>query len=175
MLDARSGVVLRAISLVATPYTFAPAPDCLAVDTRGGRVLVASTSTASLSVLDAGSGALLRTIRLGHAPIGVAVDNQTGRVFVLNQGSASSAGSVTVLDASGGAIVSSVGVGTTPDAIAVDGGEARVFVVNENGAQNEPSLWDAMPAWLRRMVPWLTQPSRGSSAPGSVSVLDAGR
>ncbi len=175
MLDARTGAVLRTIPLASTPYAVAYTPECLALDTRGGRLYVVGTGTAGLSVLDAGSGALLRTIRLGSAPIGVAADGQTKQAFVLKQGSASGEGSVAILDASSGAIVSTVGVGSTPDAVAVDDREARLFVVNGGGSQTTPSLWDRVPAWLRRVLPWRVQSSRAPSGLGSVSVLHEAR
>ena len=65
----------------------------LAVDGWRGRVIVASTTTAvhatttmpagQVSVVDARSGTVLRTIPIGGAPVAVAVDERRGRVVVV--------------------------------------------------------------------------------------------
>jgi YVTN family beta-propeller protein len=91
MLDRRSGLVLRTIPVGQFPVA-------IALDPRRGRVYVASrdsassfnpTNTGSLSVIDARSGAVLRTIPVGVDPMAVAVDPESGRVFVATRGGAS--------------------------------------------------------------------------------------
>jgi DNA-binding beta-propeller fold protein YncE len=88
MLDARTGAVLRTVTL-------AGALTGVAVDERRGRVFVTNAGTTDRSgtwvapggvqVLDAHSGALVRTIPTGVAPLGAAVDGQ-GHVVVINGG-----------------------------------------------------------------------------------------
>ncbi|HTD77687.1 MAG TPA: YncE family protein, partial [Chloroflexota bacterium] len=58
----------------------------IAVDERRGRVFVANTRSDSVSVLDAGSGALLRTVVVGAGPSAAAVDERIGKVFVSTLG-----------------------------------------------------------------------------------------
>jgi YVTN family beta-propeller protein len=57
----------------------------VAVDERTGAVFVANAGSDSVSVLDATSGAVRRTITVGTYPIAVAVGAGTGRVFVVNR------------------------------------------------------------------------------------------
>jgi len=71
----------------------------MAVDERRRRVVVTSlgptarvsgadtsTGPGTVSVLDADSGALLRTAGVGVNPMAVAVDGRTGHAFVVNMG-----------------------------------------------------------------------------------------
>jgi len=101
MLDARDGAVLRTVPVGVVPTA-------LAVDARHGLILVAAwgskdsyvtsgtarvtvkaplVAPSSVSVLDATSGAVRRTITLDTSPRAIAVDERTGRVFVVNDGS----------------------------------------------------------------------------------------
>jgi len=87
VLDARSGALLRTV-------TVGPHPFVMAVDGRSSRVFVTSlgamdaaghlTGSGSVSVLDAQSGMLLRTVPVGVEPAVIAVDERAGRAFVVN-------------------------------------------------------------------------------------------
>jgi DNA-binding beta-propeller fold protein YncE len=89
VLDSWTGQVRRTLAAGG------PA-SAVAVDGRRGRVFVAhkgptdSTGTpigtGSVSMLDARSGAVLRTMSVGVAPVALAVDERTGRAVVLNAG-----------------------------------------------------------------------------------------
>jgi YVTN family beta-propeller protein len=108
VLDARTGAVLRTLpvggSVGDDHVGWAPLTN-LAVDARRGRVFVinrfdtGSTGDGSVSVLDARSGDLLRTIGVGRHPISLAVDEATARVFVVNT-NVGQPGSVSVIDTS---------------------------------------------------------------------------
>jgi len=91
MVDGRSGLVLRTILVGRFPVA-------VALDARRGRVYVVSrdsassfnpTDTGSVSVIDTRTGGLLRTIPVGVDPVAVAVDADSGRVFVATRGGAS--------------------------------------------------------------------------------------
>jgi len=86
VLDTGNGVLIGAISAGATDAMDGLSQD-IAVDERSGRVFVVSPRRNTVSVLDAGSGAVLRTVRVGTTPIGVAVDSARGRAYVVSQGS----------------------------------------------------------------------------------------
>jgi len=120
VLDAGSGRVVRAFSLghrAFVPTTFGEPP--AAVDPRTGRVFVPTSrqlggdgvpeGPGTVTVLDGRSGALLRTLPVGHAPLAVALDGRTRRVFVYNNGylptpqsTTSADGGLSVLDADSG-------------------------------------------------------------------------
>jgi hypothetical protein len=109
----------------------------MAVDERGGRVFVAQTGTATrrLSMLDASSGALLRTIALDAHPLAVAVDAATERAFVL--GWSGTTGSVTVLDATTGTLLRRVTLGASLPwpTVLVAARAGRVFVQDAGGVR----------------------------------------
>jgi YVTN family beta-propeller protein len=100
------------------------------VDERRGRVFVANTSSNSVSVLDARSGALLRTVVVGTGPSAVAVDERIGKVFVSTLGD----DRTRVLDAQSGSVVRTIRVGESPDAVAVDPDTDRVVVATRDDA-----------------------------------------
>jgi YVTN family beta-propeller protein len=97
VLDARTGALVRALPLPAgggmanDKVGLAPVSN-IAVDVAQGRVFVinqaaagqASEGAGSVSVLDAQSGRLLRTIPVGQHPMSLAVDAVTARLFVVN-------------------------------------------------------------------------------------------
>jgi YVTN family beta-propeller protein len=154
----------------------------LAVDTRTGRVFVVNTGDGTVSVLDARSGAFLRTVTIGPNPSAMAVDERTGRVFVTLAGPMSpdgvfmSAGSVRVLDARSGSILHTVTVGPDPRAVAVDEASGRAFVVGGGGRVRAADAWGGVLLWLRRWLPFLPPLGpRTHSVPGDVAVIDATR
>lgn len=88
VLDATSGALVRTVSVGL-------APTALAVDGRAGRAYMSvpgtsdprnydATSPGSRHVFDARSGALLAIITSGWNPSTIAVDERSGRVFVVN-------------------------------------------------------------------------------------------
>src|SRR5438067_3630976 len=99
-------------------------PLSVSVDERAGRAYVINQNSNTLSILDARSGALLRTVAVGQSPAFLLVDERAGRVLVVNQ----SGNSVTVVDARTGAVLRTVAVGEYPDAAAVDEHSGRAFV-----------------------------------------------
>ncbi len=118
------------------------------VDEGTGRVFIANQQSGTITVLEAGAGALLRTVAVADAALQPSappiVDGRTGRVFFAEN---TAQGAVAVLDARSGALLTKVAVGPYPQAIAVDPANGHVLVG-----------------------------SRGSgSAGGAVSVLDGRR
>ncbi len=137
MLDARTGALIRRVSLGIHPVT-------AAVDGRTRRVFVvnggpigrAGLSAGAVTVLNADTGGVLRTVMVGQGAGAIAVDERTVRVFVTNEGSHD----VSILDARTGTVLQTVGVGFPRD-VAVDERVGRVVVAN--GAPGTVSLLDA--------------------------------
>lgn len=117
-------------------------PGVIAVDARTGRAFVLDNGSlgfntsggiaeGSIHTLDTRSGRVLITVPAGTAPDDVAVDEQTGRVFVLNSYMHNGGqGTVSVLDARSGQIVQTTQVGDIPSALALDTRADRLFVLN---------------------------------------------
>ena len=99
LLNARTGDVLGNLPLDAPPVA-------VAVDARTERTFLVTagpprssraTDPGTVSVLDARTGTVRRTITLGRSPRAIALDSRTGRAFVVTGGS----NTVTILDGTG--------------------------------------------------------------------------
>jgi YVTN family beta-propeller protein len=123
MLDGRSGSMLHN-AIVGGNMAWG-----VAVDARTRRVFVVNVTNDDVSVVDASSGRVLRTVAVGYLPVAVAVDVSTGHVFVTNSG----ADTVTMLDALTGSIVSTIKVGPNPGRVVVDERTGHVFVIHSRG------------------------------------------
>ncbi len=86
VLDTGAGALIGSINAGVTDAMDDLSRD-IAVDERSGRVFAVSPRRNTVSVLDARSGAILRIVRVGTTPIGVAVDSARGRAYVVSQGS----------------------------------------------------------------------------------------
>lgn len=139
-------LAIRDAMTARTLYTGAVGlyPTSVAVDTRTERVFVANLIANSVSVLDARNGRPLRAIPLGAPSMyngraaEVAVDERTGRVFVLSlpptiAGDPKPArGGVAVIDSATGRLLRMIGL-RNPAALAVDGHTGQVFVAADGG------------------------------------------
>lgn len=108
-------------------------PAALAVDGRTRRVFVISAYGGESRLLDARTGATLRTLPVVGAA--VAVDEQSGRVFVTGPAG------VTMLDATSGRVLRVTGIAVAPGSVAVDAPAGHVFVANP--ANNTVTMLDA--------------------------------
>jgi len=150
MLNARTGAALRTTRVGSGRK----APGFLAVDGATAHVFVAeydgTGAPGQVAMIDARTGLVLRAVAVGRGTGDLAVDSQTGRVFVVN----SLDDSVSMLDARTGQVLRTMTVGRDPVAIALDRHSHRVFVVNnDNDTPHHPGL--------------------DFDGPGSVRVLDA--
>lgn len=126
-----AGPVLRTVAVGKTPRA-------VAIDARTGRAFVANYEGNSISVLNARTGLLIRTVKLlaSSHPRRIVVDEKTGHVFVESVGDLDKtgalvgAGEVTMLDATSGVILSGAATGKGPLSIALDSLTGRVFVGN---------------------------------------------
>ena len=160
-VDARSGHTFVAssdgrVSTFATPagrLLRSGAPDLsrpitgLAVDGRARRVLGLVEARPDIVVLNARTGAWVRTVTVGGSPDGIAVDPRAGRAFVTDVG-----GVVHVLGTGRGRLLRMLDLPLTVRAIAVDGRAGRVFVVS-GGAWSPPDPWTWLPSAVRRWLP----------------------
>jgi YVTN family beta-propeller protein len=125
MLDAATGVVQRVVAL-----GHGPGPGGMALDVRRGRLFVTNYVEGTVRVLDTTSGRLLRTVRVGGSPRRLAVDERTGRVFLVRNDERGHA--LLVLDARDGAVRRRLRLDRTPGPayVAVDARAGRAVVVN---------------------------------------------
>ncbi len=138
--------------------TVGSGPAGIAVDQATGTVYVANSGAGTISVINtatcnghrhSGCGQTPPTITVGSGPIGVAVDDATGTVYVTDLGSNFSGDTVSVINAatcnaqqhSGcGQTPAQVTVGPAPWGIAVNQASNTIYVANNNGGDGPASL-----------------------------------
>jgi serine/threonine protein kinase, bacterial len=143
MLDARSGAVLRRLTVRGRPYA-------VAVDARRGHVFVVNlgdpTINGTVLMLDARTGGVLHTLPVGGTPLALAVDERTGRAIVLGTNGGARAllnrsglsrefatDTLSVLDTRTGAILRTITVGGDLRAVVVDARTNHAFVADYAG------------------------------------------
>jgi YVTN family beta-propeller protein len=104
------------------------APLGLAVDNSGTR-LFAATICNSVAVLDSSTGAVINTYPTGNGPVGVSVNDLTGRLYVTNELD----DTVSVVDQRAGATVATIPVGDAPQGAAVLTSLGKVYIGNLHG------------------------------------------
>lgn len=105
-------------------------PSAVAVDPRTGRAFVVSYGDSTLSIVDAPTADLIRTLPLGGPPGPLIVDEQTGRAFVVTDGNSS----VSVFETRGGRLLRVIAVSAAErPAMAVDTRTDRIFLTGPDG------------------------------------------
>jgi len=128
VIDMSSGRLIRTVTVA---HSRGAISGTIVVDERRGRVFVLTPrgglmGLGSVSVLDAASGRLLRTVGVGTFPENAVVAERAGRIFVADTGS----GTVSVLDAVSGRLVHTALAGQHPRLMLVDERAGRVFVAD---------------------------------------------
>jgi DNA-binding beta-propeller fold protein YncE len=150
VVDARSGALVRTISLSDTPQAVALATMMtpsgqqdhlfIAAEDNSNRTCATGPSRVLITDLsrhgDASKGRKLRTVAVGKNLRAIAIDERRGRVFVVTAGDADPVrgciptehGAVSVLDARTGRVLRIIPIGVAPTAVAVDEHTGRAFV-----------------------------------------------
>jgi YVTN family beta-propeller protein len=137
------------VSPVVRTMAVGTAPLALAVDGRTQRVFVANFGSATVSMLDAGSGAVLATTPVIPYPDTLAIATKVGRVFVAS--SVTPSGRMDVLDSGTGRLLRTVAVGRWPHTLAVDERSGHIFITN--ALDNSVSMVDARGGAVLRTIP----------------------
>ncbi len=135
ILDATDGQIRRTVSLGAGSSV--SVVTALAVDARAGHVFVCwfDDQGYHVSMLDAGTGVVLRTVDVAATPTALAVDTVRGRVFATGATDAQGNGAVQAFDARSGASLTTVTAGDSTVALAVDERAGLVFALNRGSAR----------------------------------------
>lgn len=144
MITTGGTPTIQTLAVHGMPY---PLGSGLAIAQSTAHVFVAFNAT--LSMLDARTGRVLRVTTLNAPPSTLAVDDRTKRVFVAEANNFQG-NSIGVFDASTGLLVRRVTVGKGPGACAIDEQSGQVFV--ENLGQNTVSVLDAHSGVLLRTL-----------------------
>src|SRR2546430_3320342 len=92
------------------------------------RVFVTNEKSDDVTVIDATTRTVIKTIAVGKRPRGVAVSPDGRRVFVAN----SNSDSVSVIDATKLVVLTTAPAGRDPEGLTLDKAGARLYGVNEN-------------------------------------------
>ncbi len=122
ILDGRTGTLLRT---VGGPPNDDVGGGAMAVDNPRGHVFALGSH--GMSELDATTGQILRTVRVGQDPWAVVADERAARVFV------STASGIAMLDARSGAVLQTIDQHDTFAQLAVDETAQRAFAVRHDG------------------------------------------
>ncbi|UFN47552.1 YncE family protein [Roseomonas sp. OT10] len=99
----------------------------VALDPAQNRLFVTNQKSGTLTVLDAGSGAVVGSLPTGDGALGVTFSPSNGLVFVTNR----RAGTTSVVDGKGLSILASLPTGTHPNTVAVDHRNGAAYVSNK--------------------------------------------
>lgn len=112
-----------------TTVTASPSstPTPTATLTGAGLAYVSNSGSNSVSVIDVGSNVVVRSVPVGTAPFGVAVDGSGTRAYVTNLLSRT----LSVIDTDTNKVVHTLSVGSLPRGVAVNASGTRVYVANE--------------------------------------------
>ena len=127
----------RAATAFPQHITVGANPTDIVFDGRTRRAFVVNMgpsvpSVGSVSVVDADTGTLLRTIAAGLSPYAATVAPIAGRIFVSNENRPPAGGTISMLDAASGAMLRTIAAGPVPYALP-DERTGRVFVLDESG------------------------------------------
>lgn len=144
VLDTHTGQ-LHTVPVTQTGVTAISLP--MAVDQHSGRVFAINDAapTPSVSVYDAGGGALVQTIDVDIHPAAIAVDGRTSHAFIVTADD----DSVRMLDAHTGRLLKTVTLRNTPIGMVVDEQNGHLIVTTSAG---EVVILDTTTGALRHMV-----------------------
>jgi DNA-binding beta-propeller fold protein YncE len=151
VLDARTGVVLRTITLPVRGV-----PISVSLDWKSGHLFVAQEGVtptglvpiqggaSTVSTIDIRRGVVKRTVKVGTEPYLAALDENASRLFMVSKIDMTA----TVLDTRSGIVVRTIALGPPrlgPDAIALDSQAGRVLLIasgNGSGGNGRVTLLD---------------------------------
>ena len=142
LLDTGTWRTLRAVTL----RTY---PDQLALDAPLGHLFALSAGgQSSLTMLDARTLRMLRTIPVRAEAAGIAVDESRHLAFVVHTN-----GYLTVIDARTGVALRSRAVGALPQQVAIDGPRHRLLILGGHLGRGTLSLVDEGTLQVLRSIP----------------------
>ena len=115
-------------------------PINLTYDPAGGRIFVANQKSNTLTVLDATTGALVKSLPAGKGPLGVSLHPTNGLLYVTCRRS----GTVNLFNTRELSFVAALETGTHPNTVAFDRDTGLAYVSNKarSGGRNAPPVDD---------------------------------
>lgn len=110
-------------------------------DDSKNRLLVANQGSGTLTVLDATSGELLKSVATGEGALGVAFNERANQIYVANR----RAGTTSVVDGTSYEVLANLETGTFPQTIVVNEDDNLVYVTNKAQGRGRNAPPDAPP------------------------------
>ncbi|MBW6398783.1 YncE family protein [Roseomonas sp. HJA6] len=123
----------------------------IAFDPASGRLFVANLRSGTLTVLNAASGEVVKSIATGEGALGVALSGDGAIAYVANRG----AGTTSIVDLRSLTVTANLATGTHPNTVAVDKRSGLAYVSNK-----------------ARMPPRGPRPAAGSPPPPPPAPID---
>jgi PQQ-dependent catabolism-associated beta-propeller protein len=123
------------------------------------RVFVTNERSDDVTVIQADTGTVLKTIAVGKRPRGVAASPDGKRVYVAN----SNSDSLSVLDAASLTVISSFPVGRDPEGLTFNREGTLLYVVNEN--ESAVTIVDVATSRIVKTLPAGTEPETAVASP----------
>jgi DNA-binding beta-propeller fold protein YncE len=147
VLDGHTGAILRTFVFPSDSHGDA-SQGALVVDDRTGHVFMVHPAGRTITMLDARSGAVLRSIDVCRGPQEVSVSARTGHVFVKCND-----GTTAMLDAGSGRVLARVSTGSTYGCVLVNERTNRVFELGDSMVGSPHlAMLDAQTGRLLRMI-----------------------
>ena len=134
-VDAKSQEVL------ATWPTGGESPMNVTYDEDSNRLFVANQGSGTLTVLNATTGELLKSVATGEGALGVAFNERANQIYVTNR----RAGTTSVVDGSSYEVLANLETGTFPQTVVVNEDDNLVYVTNKARGQPRNAPADAEP------------------------------
>ena len=159
MIGLMTGTVSSAAGSNINAATIGAYPTSIIVDERAAHAFVANQE-GMIQILDTRTGTLVQTVAIGGQRHSMAIDQHTGRLFVVNMTAEGIGTSVSVLDSHNGRLLRTTTSTINPHGLTVDETERLVFVGVKNGvtvldAQTGTSLrtirlpMQGVPVWVK--------------------------
>lgn len=107
-------------------------PSGLAVDPKTHQVLVADQQSNTIQVISESSASVTRTIHTTNSPAAIAVDQNSGLIYLV-ENTPSNSSSIAVLNESTGNVVGTITSVSQPYVLAVDPSKNVIYAATENG------------------------------------------
>jgi len=132
MIGLMTGTVSSAAGSNINAATIGAYPTSIIVDERAAHAFVANQE-GMIQILDTRTGTLVQTVAIGGQRHSMAIDQHTGRLFVVNMTAEGIGTSVSVLDSHNGRLLRTTTSTINPHGLTVDETERLVFVGVKNG------------------------------------------
>lgn len=168
---------MREDTLEAYADRYGTSPEAAALDPETNTLYLTHPAGDTVSVLDATTHAVLKTVRVGDGPEGVSVDARSHTAYVTNAIS----GTVSVIDTKLATVTATVPVGSRPSAVALDEAGRTAYVANSYSSTvsvidtRTSTVTAKMPVrhpWTLALDPAAQVLYVGHSDSGVISVID---